>query len=278
MRVRAIRAAAIVVVAGALLVLLDYLAPLQWPTVFAYIGLTVALIGLICIVWPLRFLGVTRRWQGCLAGFLGVAILTAGLVWPVSVVARTTRVTQLDEFLPLYHFHERHSSRVHATPARATEGAWTVTFDDIGAFETLGRIRNLALGDFRRPVPPRNPVPILQLMSNPSGGGFFPLVRTEREYVFGMAGRPWVNSAPTRLTPGEFRTWRTPNSVLIAFNFLIEDEGNGWSRVSTETRVLATDDAARRTMARYWRLIYPGSGLLRRSMLNAIRVRAERGT
>jgi hypothetical protein len=51
----------------------------------------------------------------------------------------------------------------------------------------------------------------------------------------------------------------------------------GGSTISTETRVLATDDLTRRGMARYWRLIVPGSGLLRRQWLDGIKRRAEGG-
>ena len=58
-------------------------------------------------------------------------------------------------------------------------------------------------------------------------------------------------------------------------NFLVEDEGGGWTRVTTETRVFATDAAATRRFAAYWRLIYPGSALIRRMWLRAIARRAE---
>ena len=61
----------------------------------------------------------------------------------------------------------------------------------------------------------------------------------------------------------------------MAFDFSVEDAGGGWSTLSTETRVLATDDATRRGMGRYWRLIVPGSGLLRRQWLEGIKKRAE---
>jgi hypothetical protein len=61
----------------------------------------------------------------------------------------------------------------------------------------------------------------------------------------------------------------------MAFDFNVEDAGGGWSTLSTETRVLATDDATRRGMGRYWRLIVPGSGLLRRQWLDGIKRRAE---
>ena len=58
-------------------------------------------------------------------------------------------------------------------------------------------------------------------------------------------------------------------------NFLVEDEGGGWTRVTTQTRVFATDLAATRRFATYWRVIYPGSALIRRMWLRAIKRRAE---
>jgi hypothetical protein len=115
-------------------------------------------------------------------------------------------------------------------------------------------------------------VSVIQMMSK-GRTGFFPLDLGERELVFGMAGQPWTNGA-VRLKPEEFRSWMPPGNVKIAFNFAVEDAGGGWSRIWTETRVQATDAAARTTMAKYWRLIYPGSGMIRRSMLDAIRRRA----
>ena len=39
--------------------------------------------------------------------------------------------------------------------------------------------------------------------------------------------------------------------------------------------VMALGDSTRRGMGRYWRLIVPGSGLLRREWLDGIRRRAE---
>jgi hypothetical protein len=50
---------------------------------------------------------------------------------------------------------------------------------------------------------------------------------------------------------------------------------SGGSRVTTETRILATDDGARRRFGAYWRVIYPGSALIRIGWLDAIRRRAE---
>ena len=46
--------------------------------------------------------------------------------------------------------------------------------------------------------------------------------------------------------------------------------------VTTETRIATTDERARRRFARYWRLVHPGSALIRIDWLRAIRRRAER--
>ena len=57
-------------------------------------------------------------------------------------------------------------------------------------------------------------------------------------------------------------------------NFLVTPDGPDGSLVSTETRVFATSDDARRQFARYWRVIYPGSAIIRRMWLRAIARRA----
>ena len=61
-------------------------------------------------------------------------------------------------------------------------------------------------------------------------------------------------------------------------NFLVSPDGPHASIVSTETRVHANDARSRRLFARYWRVIYPGSALIRRMWLRAIERRATAGT
>jgi hypothetical protein len=46
--------------------------------------------------------------------------------------------------------------------------------------------------------------------------------------------------------------------------------------LTTETRVACTDAASARRFARYWWLIRPASGTIRRSWLAAIKRRSER--
>ena len=57
-------------------------------------------------------------------------------------------------------------------------------------------------------------------------------------------------------------------------NLRIEDAGPAACTLTTETRVYATDASTRRRFALYWRVIYPGSALIRRMWLRAIAHRA----
>jgi len=81
---------------------------------------------------------------------------------------------------------------------------------------------------------------------------------------------------PLRLgTLQAFADYNERGGIKMAFDFTVDDAGNGESLVIAETRVLAVDSDTRRGMGRYWRLIVPGSGLLRLQWLDAIRQRAE---
>jgi hypothetical protein len=68
---------------------------------------------------------------------------------------------------------------------------------------------------------------------------------------------------------------RRPGNALAAINFRVVEQREGSCRLITETRTYASDDDARRKFARYWRVIYPGSSLLRHTWLRAIRRHAE---
>lgn len=67
-----------------------------------------------------------------------------------------------------------------------------------------------------------------------------------------------------------------PGYAVAGMNFLVTPDGPNGSVVSTETRVFANGSATRRQFATYWRVIYPGSALIRRMWLRAVRDRALR--
>ncbi len=239
-----------------------------------YSGVLVALAGVVVIIKPLRFLGVRNRRIS--AGILisGIALFLVGGLWP----ARLTRAEgsmRIDEVMPAYHFHELHSIRVRASPDRVFQAIRAVTPDEVRFLRILLGIRELPERLLRRGEPTlRDTTPILDQMI---AGDFILLVDDpDRELVFGIAEQLASNGiTPVLSTPQEFAAFSSRGYVKAAMNFHVQEEGSGWSRVTTETRVLTTDPSSRRKFAWYWRLIYPGSATIRRMLLKAIERRLE---
>lgn len=271
------RALILLLLAGlvvAALIVANHYAPLQPAVVVVYLGLGLAFAGLISVIKPLRFLGIRRRATAFVVLVFGAAVFVGALMWPVSARRAAGTHRRLDDFMPSFEFHEFHAARAHASPAHVANAVRTVTFADIPVAGLLMRIRDMASGNFDPPKMPARP--ILETFSRP-GTGFLPLDPDgSNEVVYGMVGRPWTEETPPRVTtPEEFAAFQTPENVKVAFNIAWRDVGGGITAVTTETRIAGTDKQARRTFARYWRLIYPGSAIIRRAWLDAIVAKAE---
>jgi hypothetical protein len=97
-----------------------------------------------------------------------------------------------------------------------------------------------------------------------------------REFVMGaIVIAPEGVRLASASTPASFKALKQPGFAKAAMNFAIEPLSPGWSTLRTETRVYATDPVSRDVFARYWRVIAPGSALIRLMWLRAIKVRAE---
>ncbi len=212
-----------------------------------------------------------RRRVLAIAIVVGLTIAIAWLVFPVRET-RVTRVeTRLDEFMPVWQFNERHSIDVAAPPAQAFAAMKAVTADEIFLFRALTWIRR---GGRRLPESILNAGKDQPLIDVATRSGFVRLVDDPpRELVIGtVVKRP--EGARIRVTEDTFRKPLPPGFAIAAMNFVVTPNRSGGSTVSTETRVFANSDAARRSFARYWRVIYPGSALIRIMWLRAIKRRA----
>ncbi len=243
--------------------------------VLVYAGLVSAFIGAIATLWPLRILGLSSRRRGAALFALGVLLVVAGWALPAPEMRVASPSSRLDEFMPAWQFSEFHSTRVKAPPERVFRAVHEVTADEILFFRTLTWIRR-----FGRPgpesilnVPERRPLlevatrtTFLQLAEEPS-----------REIVVGTLVVAPRGTVIRERTPAAFKALERPGFAKAAMNFRVEADGTGGSILSTETRVYATDGASKRRFAAYWRIIYPGSALIRRMWLRAIVRRAEAG-
>lgn len=184
----------------------------------------------------------------------------------------TDRAVRLDEFVPVWQFSEFHSLRVAAPPARAYEAMKNVRANEIFLFRALTWIRRGG-----RPLPESilNAGDRAPLIDVALRGGFVLLADDPpREFVMGTVVRRPAGARDT-LGPRLF-TDTPPGYAVAAMNFVVRPAGGNASVVTTETRVFANGAHARRRFAVYWRLIYPGSALIRRMWLRAIAKRATR--
>lgn len=174
--------------------------------------------------------------------------------------------------MPVWQFREFHSIRVAAPPQRVHQAIENVRADEISLFGALTWIRRGG-----RPLPEGilnagNREPLIDVAVR---GGFVRLANeAPREIVIGTAVHTPRGASDT-LGP---RLFSDPPAgyALAAMNFLVTPDGPAASIVSTETRVYATSPAARRRFGAYWRVIYPGSALIRRMWLRAVERRALR--
>lgn len=242
--------------------------------VLVYLGLGASALAIVCLVKPLPFIGMATRRNAAYTLGVSVVLVAAGFLFPTSETAIASPLTQLDHFVPVYQFNEIHSVRVMASRAQVYKAIKAVTPDEILLFKALTWIRRLG-----RPTP--------QGVLNAPGGR--PILETatkssflvladerDREIVIATPVVAPVDFKPKREPePDDFRNVRATGFAIAAMNFLIESDGSTASIVTTETRVYATDAQTRTRFAAYWRVIYPGSALIRVMWLRAIKIRAE---
>lgn len=240
-------------------------------SLFAYAGFVLLVAGLALSVRPIVALGVRTPWHALALAGTGVVIGLASLAAPAFMSRVSAPASRLDAVMPEWQFHEVHRRHIAAPPDRVFAAIKQVRADEITFFTTLTWIRR-----FGRPLPPgilnagREPIIAVALK-----GGFIAIAEdAPRELVVGTAV---IRPAGPRvaLTPALF-TSPPPGFALATMNFLVTPDGANGSWVSTETRVVTTSPEARRVFAAYWRVIYPGSALIRRMWLRAIERRATR--
>ena len=174
---------------------------------------------------------------------------------------------KLDQLLPSYEFHEVHRTPVAAAPGEALAAVRAVTPWQTPLVPLLFAVRSLPAGiTGRAGLPADRSRPLFDQMVE---FGFVVLAEEDDELVLGFVGQPWKLSGGSMPKIGSAAAWTAfdePGYVKAAIGFRADG-----TTLSTETRIHATDPDTRRRFARYWRLIRPASGLVRRSWLRAAR-------
>jgi hypothetical protein len=244
-----------------------------------YVGAVAAFVGLLSLIRPLRWLGIRTRRRGTLVAGAGAALVLSAILLPDSTRITTARDALIDQWLPEWQFGEYHERRVRASPRQVFDAIRRVRSSDIFLFRTLTFIRNPGRqGQGEHILNPPEDKPILDVALS---SGFVLLGEdADRELLIGtvvIAPPEIVRAAQQRsgplLDPELFRALGRPGFARAVMNFRAIAESDGWTRVTTETRVQAVDRGTERRFALYWRVIYPGSWFIRWTWLRAIEAR-----
>jgi hypothetical protein len=178
----------------------------------------------------------------------------------------------IDQFLPHYDVVEHHAIDVDAPVDEAFRAVKELDLARSPVVLALLFARGLP-HLFTGAVKPKRQLRLDDIVES----GFVVLAEEpDRELVLGIVGKFWqLSSGVHRMEPGEFIGFDTPGFAKAAWNFVVSTRPGGGSRVETETRVVSTDDEARRQFSRYWWLIGRFSALIRRIVLGQIKREAE---
>lgn len=247
----------------------------MFAVVLVYAGFLAMFIGALSQLKPIFTLKILTARVGLKVFAAGLLSTAIGFAFPAPVRQVASRVNELDQFSPLYQFHELHTISINAPKHRVYSAVRLVTAAEIPLYQTLTWIRRFGRGKHESILhaPPNEPI-----LNVATRTGFLLLaIDPDREVLVGTAVLAPDNWQPRRqVLPEDFKVIDQEGFALATMNFLIQETGPDTCVLSTETRVYATDTASLRKFARYWRLIYPGSALIRRMWLKAIKDRAEK--
>jgi CTP:molybdopterin cytidylyltransferase MocA len=179
---------------------------------------------------------------------------------------RGSNVSLLDELMPQYDVRAVYRVEIRAPVETVYRALCETNLADAPISRALMALRTLGRrgeGSFR-------------IGDLPERGTFFKLgARASREIVVGVMGRFWALT--NNVCDGDraaFQAPLAPGTAKAGWNFRIEPTASG-ATLFTETRVLCADDDSRRGFRRYWTIVGPFSGVIRKEALRLIRRRAQ---
>lgn len=259
-----------IVVALVMMFRLMHYAPFYAESYFFWIGAILAIVGIISLVKPLAFLFIFDRTiaAAVLCGGLLISILS--IYWPVPVYHSQTDL-KIDDFLPEYSFNEYHEVKIKASPEKVKYALQTTGVKDIPAAHLLMKIRGIA-GDKESDKVTNNQADP-ETLTTPDFNFF--VVDSTEFFSFMMIKATAKTPPPEIKTPKQFLDFNDPGYVKVAFNFRLISLENGQTLLTTETRNQPITQKDRCHFGRYWRIIYPGSAIIRRVWLDTLAKKAE---
>jgi hypothetical protein len=178
----------------------------------------------------------------------------------------------IDSLLPAFDKREQHGRWIKASPERVWAALVALRMSDLRYSTALMRLRGGPPAWFGT----------LDGLDRPAMEAFAPrevAAREPEELLLADIGS-YTSMNPERadIPRGDaqaFHDFTEPGWCKVVMNFLLAPERDG-TRLTTETRVAATDPATRRKFGLYWMMIRAGSGVIRHDILAGVARLAEK--
>jgi hypothetical protein len=169
----------------------------------------------------------------------------------------------INQILPKYDEREYHQIEISGDRTEVYEKVRALDFSDSFLIRTLFRLRGL-------PATATSLDGLLQV-------GFLLVDEiANAEFVLGLVGKFWtVRAQILELDAVQYREFSQRGYAKLAWNFAIRESAPGVVRLSTETRIVCTDNHSKSRFRLYWLLIGRFSGLTRREMLRSVKRKIE---
>jgi hypothetical protein len=181
----------------------------------------------------------------------------------------------LDELMPTYEIHRKHTIIITERPERVYDMLWQVRGSDMPLANVLGKVRGFGAPEDAR----ADDLPILRFFTQP---GAWTVLVDERPHTLAL-GLIWKPGKPvnaegihTAADREAFARFDEPGWVKVTWSFQLEPTVSG-TRLISESRVQGTDPAGSRRFRRVWGwgLIGLGEPLMIHSFLAAVKHRAD---
>jgi hypothetical protein len=177
----------------------------------------------------------------------------------------------LDAFIPVADARERYALTVRAPAPLVYQLAHDFDMQSVPLVRGIFRLREGLMGSHAGTRVPRGIVEETRAL----GWGCL-LERPGELFIGGAVCQPWLADVVFRSVPADqFATFAEPGQVRIAWTLEAHPISPILTELVYETRVAATDEAARRRFLSYWRWARVGIYTIRWLLLPAIRREAE---
>lgn len=171
------------------------------------------------------------------------------------------QLTPLEAALPGAQFGERHARVVDADAERVWAALHTVRWRDLTVTAPLVVLR-LGPGGSRRDARMVDHGPGAPVASRPPN--------TMTSAVVARPWKPVPQMGPVMADLAALRAFDEAGWLKFGMEWTLSPVAGGRTLVETTTLCEATDEVARRRFARYWAVIRPFSGLIRRDLLGVV--------